>query len=311
MYPFWSADGHELGFFATGKLKKISADGGPPQSLCDTGNARGGTWNADGVIVFTPTTTQSLMRVSAAGGTPEPASKLDVSHSENSHRWPYFLPDGKHFLYWARSSAGPHEDYVYVGELGTLKAKVLMKSDSMAIYASGYLLLMRDQALIAQPFNLNRLEFSGDPTLVAEKVGMNGATAHPLFTASQTGTLVYQSGDLESGWDLLWLNRDGKPNGSVATADRYITPSLSPDGKHMAVNIFTGSQGTGDVWIFDLVRGTNTRLTFGPANNGAPVGRLTGTPSTTTPAPRGFRTSARKRPTAVDPSASFWTPPIS
>jgi serine/threonine protein kinase/sugar lactone lactonase YvrE len=271
MYPFWSADSHELGFFDAGKLKRINADGGPPQNVCDVGNARGGSWSQDGVILFSPTTTQPVMRVSAAGGNPEPASQLDVSRSENSHRWPSFLPDGKHFLFWARSSKGPHEDYAYIGELGSLKAKMLMKSDSMAVYASGYLLYLRDQALIAQPFSPTRLDFTGDPQVVAEQVGMNGATAHPLFTASQTGTLVYQSGDMEGGWNLLWVDRDGKPVGTVGQPDRYIVPAASPDGKRVAVGIFTGSKGVGDMWIFDMARGTNTRLTFGPANSGAPV----------------------------------------
>jgi len=271
MYPFWSADGRELAFFATGKLKKVDANGGPAQDVCDVGNARGGAWNQDGTIVFTPSTTQPIMRVSAAGGTPEVVSKLDSERNENSHRWPSFLPDGKHFLYWARSSKGPHEDLIYIGELGSAKSKVLMHSDSMATYASGYLLFLRDQALMAQPINLKRLELSGDPVLVAQQVGFNGATAHPLFTVSQTGTLVYQSGDLQAGWNLLWFGRDGKPVGSFPQSDRYLLPAISSDGKHMAVGIFTGSQGVGDLWIYDLSRGTNTRVTFGPANNTSPV----------------------------------------
>ncbi len=270
-YPFWSGDGSELGFFAAGKLKKIDAGGGPPQNVCDAGNARGGTWNQNGTILFTPGTAQPLMRVSAAGGTPEPLSKLDSERSENSHRWPSFLPDGKHFLYWARSSKGPPADLVYIGELGSAKGKVLMQSDSMATYASGYLLFLRDQALMAQPFNLSRLELSGDPVLVAQQVGFNGAVAHPLFTVSQTGILVYQSGNLDNGWNLLWLGRDGKPVASSPQPDRYILPVISPDGKRMAVGVFTGSQGIGDLWIYDLARGTNTRVTFGPSNNGSPV----------------------------------------
>jgi eukaryotic-like serine/threonine-protein kinase len=271
MYPFWSADGRQLGFFADGKLKKIDAGGGPAQDVCDVGAARGGTWNQDGTILFTPSTTQAIMRVSAAGGTAEPVSKLDSERSENSHRWPTFLPDGKHFLYWARSSKGPHEDVIYIGELGSAKTKMLMQSDSIATYASGYLLFLRDQALMAQPFDLKRLELSGDPVLVAQQVGFNGATAHPLFTVSQTGILVYQSGNIQSGWDLLWLGRDGKPAGSFPQSDRYIGPVLSHDGKRVVVGIFTGSAGVGDLWIYDLERGTSTRLTFGPANNSRPV----------------------------------------
>ena len=267
MYPFWSYDGRDLGFFADGKMKRIHADGGPPQTLCDAANGRGGAWSFDGTIIFAPTTTSALMRVSAAGGTAEPATKLDVSRIENSHRWPSFLPDGKHFLFWGRNSKGPHEDVVYIGELGSVQAKMLMKSDSMAVYASGDLLFLRDQALMAQPFNPQRLELSGEPTMLVEQVGLNGATARPLFTASQTGTLVYQSGAMQSGWRLLWVGRDGKQVGMVEQADRYILPSLSPDGSHAAVTIFSGTQGMGDVWIIELARNTATRLTFGPANN--------------------------------------------
>ena len=269
MYPFWSFDGRDLGFFADGKLKKIDANNGPPQTLCDAANARGGSWSQDGTIIFTPTTNSPLMRVAAAGGNAEPATRLDVSRNENSHRWPVFLPDGKHFLFWGRSSKGPHEDLVYVGELGSLQAKTLMQSDSTAVYASGYLLFLRDQALMAQPFDPQRRELSGEPALIADQVGLNGATARPLFTASQTGTLVYQSGAMQSGWNLLWLGRDGKQVGAIAQVDRYIAPALSPDGSHVAVNIFTGTQGMGDLWAFELTRGTATRLTFGPANNAA------------------------------------------
>lgn len=271
IYPFWSPDSREIGFFAGGKLKKIRASGGPPQILCDATNSRGGTWSKDGIIVFTPSTVQGLFRVSTAGGNPEPASKLDVSRNENSHRWPAFLPDGKHFLFWARSSLGSEANVLYVGELGSLQAKVLIKSDSMAIYASGHLLFMRDQSLMAQPFNPGRLELTGDPAPIAEHVAINGATARPLFSSSETGALVYQAGETSGGWDLLWWGRDGKQAGAIPQSDRYLTPTLSPDGTRLAVSVFTGNQGIGDIWIFDLARGTNTRLTFGPASQSAPI----------------------------------------
>jgi serine/threonine protein kinase len=271
MYPFWSADSREVGFFAGGKLKKINANGGPPQNICDAFNGRGGAWNKDGVIVFTPSSTQALLRVSIAGGTPEPASKLDFSRGENSHRWPSFLPDGKHFLFFSRNSRGSQENVLSVGELGSLQAKLLMKGESMAVYASGYLIFMRDQTLMAQPFDPRRLELSGQPAPIAEHVGINGGTARPLFSASETGALVYQSGEITGGWDLLWVARDGKKIGSIAKVDRYFNPAISPDGTRLAVTIFSGLQGTGDIWIFDLKRGTNTRLTFGPALQQGPV----------------------------------------
>jgi len=116
-----------------------------------------------------------------------------------------------------------------------------------------------------------RLELSGEPAPIAEHVGINGGTGRPLFAASETGALVYQSGEITGGWDLLWFGRDGKQMGSIARADRYFSPSLSPDGTRLAVTIFSGHSGTGDIWIFDLKRGTNTRLTFGPALQQVPA----------------------------------------
>jgi eukaryotic-like serine/threonine-protein kinase len=271
IYPFWSPDSRELGFFADGKLKKINAGGGPPQNVCEAVNGRGGAWSQDGTIVFTPSATQGLFRVSAAGGTPEAASKLDSSRGENSHRWPWFLPDGKHFLFWARSSHGSQESQLFVGQLGTLQAKAIGKNESVAVYASGHILFMRDQSLMAQPFDLRRVEPSGEPVPIAEHVAVNGATARPLFSASQTGALIYQSGESSGGWDLLWFDRDGKRTGAIAQADRYLAPTLSPDGKSLAVMIFAGAQGIGDIWVFDLTRGTSTRLTFGGDSHSNPV----------------------------------------
>jgi serine/threonine protein kinase len=269
-YPFWPPDSREVGYFIPGELKKINANGGPSQNICAAISGRGAAWGADSTIVFTPSSTQPLFRVSAAGGSAEPASKLDVSRSENSHRWPSFLPDGKHFVYWARSSRS-QENRLYVGELGTLQAKTLAKTDSMGVYTSGYLLFMRDQNLMAQPFDPRRLELSGEPFPIAEHVAINGATARPLFSASQNGTLIYQTGETSSGWNLLWWDAAGKLTGSVAQPDRYLFPTLSPDGKRLAAMIFTGAQGNEDVWVFDLARGTSTRLTFTGNARGFPV----------------------------------------
>ena len=271
MYPFWSPDSREIGFFTPGKMKKINAGGGPPQTLCDSVGGRGGAWSKEGVIVFSPSTTQALLRVSAAGGTPEPASKLALAQAENSHRWPSFLPDGKHFLYWSRNSRAGEPSVLYVGELGTLESKVLMKSETMAVYASGHLLFLRGQTLMAQPFNPSRLELSGEPVPVAEHVAISGATVRAMFSGSNTGTLIYQSGDTSGGWNLVWWGRDGKQISSIPQSDRYFVPRLSPDGTKVAVEIFAGAQGIGDIWIFDLTRGTSTRLTFGPYSQGNPV----------------------------------------
>jgi eukaryotic-like serine/threonine-protein kinase len=271
MYPFWSPDSREIGFFASGKLRRIDAAGGPPQTVCDASNGRGGAWSKDGVIVFTPTTSSNLMRVAASGGTPEPASNLDHSRGENSHRWPFFLPDGKHFLYWVRTSQGLQGNELKVGELDSPQTKELMKSETLAKYASGHLLFMREQTLMARPFNPRTLEITGEAVPVAEHIAINGSVTHPIFSVSDNGSLVYESGETAGNWNLEWVARDGKPVGGVAQPDRYFYPALSPDGKRLAVNLFNGTQGTQDIWIFDLARATRTRLTFGSASQLSPA----------------------------------------
>jgi serine/threonine protein kinase len=271
IYPFWSPDSREIAFFTAGKLKKINASGGPPQDICDSVSGRGGSWSKDGVIVYTPSSNQALLRVSAAGGTPEPASKLDAAQGENSHRWPFFLPDGKHFLYWSRTSRAGQSTVLYIGELGTLQAKLLMKSETMASYNSGRLLFLRGQTLMAQPFDPGRMELSGEPQPVAEHIAINGATVRAMFSVSDTGRLIYQTGEASPGWNLVWRTREGKQMDAIAKVERYLTPALSPDGTHLAVTIFAGGLGISDIWMFDLARQTGTRFSFGPASQTWPV----------------------------------------
>jgi len=276
MYPFWSPDGREIGFFAQGKVKKVSAAAGPVQIVCDAINGRGGAWNKDGVIVFAPSATSSLLRVPAAGGTPEPASRVESARGDNSHRWPRFLPDSQHFLFWARNAGGIQDQSLFLGTLGSLQAKVILKGVTTATYASGYLLFMRDQTLLAQPFDTSRLELTGEAASIAERVATNAATAVPEFSASETGILIYQMGGASGAWDLLWFARDGKPGGAVAQMERYYYPTLSPDDSRLAVSLFNGLQGTADIWIFDLKRGTKSRLTFGPGTQTSAVWSLDG-----------------------------------
>jgi len=268
-YPFWSPDSREIGFFAGGKLKKIEAGGGPPQILANAALGRGGAWSKEGVIVFAPGTSNSLLRVPAMGGAAELATKMDVASGENSHRWPCFLPDGQHFLYWARSSHGAQGNTVYIGSLGSLQAKPIMKSELMALYVPNYLLFLREQTLMAQPFNTRSFETTGVATPVAEHVAINSTTNRPIFAASDNGTLIYQAGNLQGGWHLFWFTRDGKQTGSVADLASYFDPSFSPDGTRLATALI--SQGTGDIWIFDLARGTKTRLTFDPSIQRYPI----------------------------------------
>jgi eukaryotic-like serine/threonine-protein kinase len=269
-YPFWSPDSREIGFFAEGKLKKIDANGGPPEILCDAPIGRGGAWSKEGVIVFAPGPSNALLRVPAGGGSAEPATKLQPARAENSHRWPQFLPDGRHFLFWARSSHGAQEHTLQVGTLDSLDAKPLVKSELIGLYTTGHLLFMRNQTLMAQPFNARTLQLSGMAAPVAEHIAVNSTSYRPVFSVSDGGTLVYQSGGLQGGWKLLWFTREGKPTGSLGALDRYLDPAISPDGTRVAATLLT-SQGTGDIWIFDLARGTRARLTFGASIHRYPV----------------------------------------
>jgi serine/threonine protein kinase len=165
-YPFWSADSHYVAFFAGGKLNKVDASGGPPQALCDAPSGRGGTWGTTGTIVFAPDTTSGLARVDAAGGTRVALSTLDAK--ESSHRWPDFLPDGSHFLYFAHGSTSA-DSGIYLAALDSKERKLLLHNDSNAIYAApGYLLFVRDNTLMAQSINLRSLALEGEAKPVAD-----------------------------------------------------------------------------------------------------------------------------------------------
>jgi serine/threonine protein kinase/Tol biopolymer transport system component len=267
-YPFWSADSRYVGFFAGGKLNKIEASGGPPQALCDAGAGRGGTCNSDGIIVFTPDATTGLERVDAAGGTPVSLSTPDGN--ETSHRWPDFLPDGKHFLYFAHgttSAAGG----IYLASLDTKERKLLLRNDSNAIYAApGQLLFVRDNTLMAQGFDVAHLALEGEAKPIADHVAVNADTWRGIMTASMNGELLFQHGAASGGSQLVWYDASGKPGQPVLpdTAD-YYTPKLSPVGGKLAVTIEVN--GMGDIWMIDLARHTKTRITFGPQYSNWPI----------------------------------------
>src|SRR2546425_3655421 len=192
--PFWSPDSRFIGFFAGGKLKKIEVTGGPAQTLCNATAPRGATWNRDGLIIFEAAPVQPLYRVSAAGGEPTPLTTIDIARGENSHRWPYFLPDGHHFLYSV--VGGPESQGVYVRSLDAKENRRLLNVvNSDAAYAPpGYLLFRREAALMAKAFDADKLQLTGDPFPIAEQVGSDAATFQTFFSVSQTGVLAYNSG---------------------------------------------------------------------------------------------------------------------
>jgi serine/threonine protein kinase len=223
IYPFWSPDSRFIGFFAGGKLKKIEVTGGSPSTLCNAPNGRGGAWNRDDIIIFAPDNRGGLSRVSAAGGEPSPATTLDSSRQENTHRFPQFLPDGRHFLYFARS-VQPENSAIYVSSLDQPKAKRIISTDANVAYAPpGYLLFAREGTLMAQVFDAASLALTGVPFGVAEQVGHFRSNNEAYFSVSETGILVYQSGDAGKT-QLVWFDRSGKQLGALGPPGDYQMP---------------------------------------------------------------------------------------
>ena len=271
-HPFWSPDSRSIGFFASSKLKRIDTDGTSLQLICDVGSSpRGGSWNRGGVILFTSGVADPLQSVSANGGTPVAASVMDRNNGENSHRWPQFLPDGEHYLFftrnWDRARTG-----IYEGALGSKDHHFVLRKGSRALYVpQGFLLYMREDTLLAQRFDAKTGVLSGEPVPMPDRVAFLSPNSDALFSASDNAVLAYypsQSGG--PGWELVWRDRQGKKLASLGR-DFFAEHSISPDGTKVAVAIYDKEWWTPDLWILDLARGSKTRFTFGPAAGRTPV----------------------------------------
>jgi serine/threonine protein kinase len=273
-HPFWSPDGRFIGFFAQGKLKKIDAfSGRSAQVLCDAPHGRGGTWNREGVILFSPDVYEGLYRVSSAGGTPLEVTKPDASRSESSHRWPVFLPDQRHFLYLAANFGGQFEiNSIFLGSLGSDEKRPIISASSNAAYAGpGYLLYVRDHALVAQRFDSRSYVLSGEPRTISDEVQYFPQTDLALFGVAGRGTLVVQTGKGADKSQLLWFNRSGKQLGDVGPPGLFANPSLSPDGRRVAFEQTDRDGRHVDIWIHELANDAVARLTFGPGLNERPA----------------------------------------
>jgi Tol biopolymer transport system component len=273
-YPFWSPDSRTIGFFTGGKLKAVEAEGGPPVTVCSTDeDAKGGSWNRDGTIIFARGSASTLSRVPAGGGEPVEITHFDAGRRDDSHRHPRFLPDGKHFLYLARSpNAAVQGHAIVVASLNGGSEKVLLHSPADAEYASGHLIFLRERTLMARPFDPGRLAFTGDAFPLAENISvLSMAAATGVFSASQNGVLIYQTSLGPATSKLVWLDRDGKPQGTLGESADFVEVSLSPDGKRAAATIRDAASGNRDVWIYDLARNLGTRFTFDPSNENSPL----------------------------------------
>jgi len=266
-YPFWSPDGQWIAFFMNGKLRKMPASGGTVTTLCDASQGRGGNWGRDGQILFSPSVADALYLVSAAGGPPKPATKLDPSRKEVSHRWPVFLPDGRHFLFYIRGS----ETGIYVGKIDSDERKLLVRNLANGLYAPpGYLLYVRDRTLVAQAFNPRQLEVMGEPAPLVENTPVNGTSGSVVFSVSNTGVLAYETGIPAKLRQLSWVDRDGTLRGTVGEPGFAASPRISPDGEKFALTLTDPQETSTNVWVYDIGRGVRERLTFDPSFTGLP-----------------------------------------
>ncbi len=260
LYPFFSPDGKWVAFFSGGKLRKIGVTGGAQVTICDAQSARGGSWGDDGQIVASLNSTGGLLKVPSSGGTPRPLTNVGgESHGVTSHRWPEVLPDARGVLFTAGIPG------TSIGSLRVLpksggQAKTLVDNSPYGRFLTGgYVVYYQDGKLFAAAFNLSRLEISGPPVLLVDRVAADTVRG-AIFEISPSGTLLYRAGDEELSRMPFWLNSSGKFQQLAVRSGSYLTPRLSPDGKRLAFSVAQG--GEYHLWIYDLESGNMRRLTF-------------------------------------------------
>jgi serine/threonine protein kinase len=276
-FPFWSPDSRKVGFFADGKLKKIEVSGGRPQVLYDAPVASGGTWSQDGVILFAgyqDGPKASIYRISSSGGAASPVTRVDWPREE-AHRWPCFLPDGKHFLFLG-DAYRTENHHLRIGSLNSSDAPTLLTPLISNIeYAGGNVMFVRRGVLVAQRFDPNKLLFSGEPFPVTEEVAQTLGNHKFDFSGSENGILAYRRSNPNS--DITWFDRTGKRLGSIGEPGRFVHVDLSPDGKHAVAERLDPDGRNGDIWMYDFARNITTRLTFDPNSDLSPIWSRDGT----------------------------------
>jgi eukaryotic-like serine/threonine-protein kinase len=271
-FPFWAPDSRRIAFFSNGRLKRIDMTGGPAVAIAEARLGMGGTWNKNDVILFSPDGIGGLYRVSAGGGPVSPLTELDKSKAESSHRYPWFLPDSRHFLYLSRNAS--ETATVYFGDLESKEIhRVLSSISNIAYSPPGHLLFVNGGTLMAQPFDARSGATTGDAQPIVEHVDAPATVfGQTGFSVSQNGILVYSSGAVGGATQLTWFDRAGNKLGVLGSPGVITWPVISPDGTKIAYDVRVGEQtAESDVWLYDLEHGTNPRFTLEPGFESFPV----------------------------------------
>jgi Tol biopolymer transport system component/tRNA A-37 threonylcarbamoyl transferase component Bud32 len=273
-FPFWSPDGRWVGFFAANKLKKVAIAGGGSESICNAAAGRGGTWNKDGVIVFAPGNFGPLMQVSAGGGSVTEATAIDTAHGELGHRFPVFLPDGKHFLYGS-IPAGDNGHDIYFASLGSKERTLVLSADGVPSFAPpNRLVFPRGKALYSQSFDPSTGRLSGEMRPLVEAGHASGFMASPASSAAGGGVIAFAP-VVDLGTELNWFSIDGVQGEKLALPDgQYTDARISPDGGRALTSRFeplNPMKAGSEIWLVDLTRNGGSRITFDPQFEFAPV----------------------------------------
>ncbi len=270
-HPFWSPDSRSIGFGAHGKLKRIDLAGGRPQTLCDASRFNGGSWSRADVTLFSPSEKEGLFQIPATGGEARQVTIPGPAHGEGFHLYPRFLPDGRHFLYRLVGLAS--EQKVLAGSLDSKEVKQVLTNAAPAVYAlPGWLLFVRDGALVAQAFDADRLELKGEALLLTQPTNTANVFGVPL-SVSDNGVLIWQ-GNRQREYQLVWFDRAGKQAGTVGAAMKVTAgqaPRLAPDGKRVVIQRRDPQLTNSDIWVIDLERNLPTRLTSHPRADEYPI----------------------------------------
>jgi Tol biopolymer transport system component/predicted Ser/Thr protein kinase len=266
-FPFWSPDSKSIGFFADGKLKRMDIIAGTAETLADAGTPRGGSWSPDGTIVFTPTPASPLYAVPAAGGEVRQVTELNGERGDTSHRFPVFLPDGRHFLFFVQ---GPSDANILLGATDSMETRVITSAQAVAFAPPDYLLFVRDAILRAQHFDLKTFRPVGEAVPILDHPQVSGSLNFANFSVSNNGLLTYVAGGSATLSMLTFVDGKGKEMGTIAGPSEQLDVAVSNDGHAAAVSRYDAT-GTSDVWVYDLRRGIGTRQTFSPFNEFGPV----------------------------------------